>query len=395
MARSVHVPARGEAAAELLGLALRDPLLAAWSRARPRRGLERPPAPVLRPRRAGGVRLAPRARPPAWPRARGRAGVRDRAVPGRAERRPPARADLDPDPASLCGPSSGPGAEATGGSSPPAPRSRRSRFPDRCISRSVRSRSSSPTRSAGPATRACCSVPSEEPWPRVGAGALVRELVIRHSTQAGGRSLDEISFYSAQRRRLRLAARRPFAERAVRLPRVGHSARRDPRARSPAPRAPLFARRDSRARSGGAGRAGARHAHAALLSDLARAAAFSFSARAGAAAADRVSLHRGALCLCDRAGSAQHRRGARRCASPRRPARARLRQVRSRRSGGRSAVGGGTPARATRVRSRRPLRKRVPLVRHGRPETASRRLLDDGAKACQEPCGPAAAAQLR
>jgi len=32
----------------------------------------------------------------------------------------------------------------------------------------------------------------------VGAGALVRQLVIRHSTQAGGRSLDEISFYSAR-----------------------------------------------------------------------------------------------------------------------------------------------------------------------------------------------------
>src|SRR6185312_17530736 len=75
-----------------------DPLLAAWSRPRPRRGLERPADPLLRPRRAGGVRLAPRARPPAWPRARGRVGVRDRPVPGRAERRPSARADLDPDP---------------------------------------------------------------------------------------------------------------------------------------------------------------------------------------------------------------------------------------------------------------------------------------------------------
>src|SRR5207342_328918 len=49
VARSLHVPPRGEAADELLGLALRDPLLAAWSSARPRRGLERPPDPLLHP----------------------------------------------------------------------------------------------------------------------------------------------------------------------------------------------------------------------------------------------------------------------------------------------------------------------------------------------------------
>ena len=219
-------------------------------------------------------------------------------------------------------------------------RSRRSRFPDRCISRSVRFRSSSPTRSAARATGACCSVPSGAPSPRSAPVRSSARRVMQAFDPVGRPLARRDHLLLGPRGRLRLAARRPFAERAVRLPRLGHTARRDPRARPPAPRAPLFARRDSRARSSGADSCwpSARTRRSTRRSGTC-CRLFVFRACRSGCCRSRLSASR-PLCLCDRAGSAQLRRRARRCASPRRPARARLRQVSSRRSGGRSAVGG-------------------------------------------------------
>src|SRR5262249_46953190 len=99
LARPLHVPTGGEAAAELRRLAVRVPLLAARYPLRARRRLERPAARDLPARPAPDVRVAPRTRAPAGTRARGRARLRNRPVPRAAERRPSARPDLDHAPA--------------------------------------------------------------------------------------------------------------------------------------------------------------------------------------------------------------------------------------------------------------------------------------------------------
>src|SRR5439155_11869357 len=96
VAGPVQLPPRGEAAAELPRLALRDPLLAARRGIRPRRWVERPAAPLLRAGRPRGMRVAARARLAPGPGTRRRARICDRALPRRAKRRPSARTDLDP-----------------------------------------------------------------------------------------------------------------------------------------------------------------------------------------------------------------------------------------------------------------------------------------------------------
>src|SRR5881392_536547 len=97
LAGPLHVPARGEAAAELPRLAVRPPVLAAGSGIRLRRRLEHLADPALCPRGTGGLRLVAGARAAARSRACGRARVHDRAVPRRAERRSSPRPDLDLD----------------------------------------------------------------------------------------------------------------------------------------------------------------------------------------------------------------------------------------------------------------------------------------------------------
>ena len=96
------------------------------------------------------------------------------------------------------------------------------------------------------------------------AGVLVRETLIRGSTQSGGRSLDEISHYSATRRRLRLAAcRHGRSEQFVFL---GWATPLDRARRThPAgPSAPVFARGYSRVGRARADRARARNEYAHL-----------------------------------------------------------------------------------------------------------------------------------
>ena len=142
MARPVQLPARGRAARQLRGLAVRARVRAARGGLRHRRRLEPVRAPDLRRRRAGsrrsgcaslGLSLGAGARR--------RARVRARALPRRPVDRAPARADLDAAAARALRRSSG------GWPGSPSPRSPRSRSPARCTSRSARSRSCSRTRS--------------------------------------------------------------------------------------------------------------------------------------------------------------------------------------------------------------------------------------------------------
>ena len=389
LARPVHVPARGEAAAELRRLALRAPVLAA------RRG--------VRPRaRAGtscrscfyvlaGRRRAPGCASSACPRGpRSSAGWRSRSRRTGSSR---ASATCSGRSRSCSRSSLWAFERARRGSrwwlvARRRARSRRSRFPGRCISRSGRSRSSSATRFCRTRDRAPAgSAPVRSESPR-SAPVPGRPPDCDRAVDAVGRPLARRDLATTRRRvgRLRLAACRSLAQRAVRLPRLGDTARRDRRSRPPAPRAPILARRDSRARRARADRAGARNAHADLLRALARAAAVSLPARAGAPAADRVPR------ASRRCSPTRSRRATAHASSPCSPSlllfvdlhAARLRQVRARRSGGSGAVGARTPARATRVRSRRPLRQRLPLVRHGGATPAARRLLDDRAEGREE-----------
>ena len=127
---------------------------------------------------------------PRGARARGRVGVRDRAVPGRAERRPPARADLDSDPALAVGLRARPARKQLVARR----RGRRARVDPAFRTGASRAR-------CDPVLRRVRALPDPRPALLLGAvgGACrgrrrcARAPGDQRSTQAGGRSLDEIS----------------------------------------------------------------------------------------------------------------------------------------------------------------------------------------------------------
>ena len=229
----------------------------------------------------------------------------------------------------------------------------------------------------------------------VGAGLVVRQTVIARSTQSGGRSLDEITFYSA---------------------RVGD----------------FFSRHVDHSRSEQFVFLGWVTPLVALagLVLLLRTRRFRLAAILGAGALVPLVLALGtrtpvysalwhalppfrfprvperllpiaSLCIAALFAYAVaqtktgDRRSARHRAAALRSARSRLRQLQAGRSGRRDAVSGRTLARAARLRSRSALRQRVPLVRHRRAARTSQRLLDHRAAAGEGRRRPVAAAQLR
>ncbi len=227
----------------------------------------------------------------------------------------------------------------------------------------------------------------------VGAGLLVRQTVIKGSTQAGGRSLDEVSQYSA--RWGDLLARHVDHARSEQFVFLGWAT---PLLALVGLGLLIAARRYGLAVALGLGALvpvilALGTQDAALLRALARIPAVPLPTRARAAAADRVPLRGRPRRVRRRAVPGGV--GLRACdRSPvRRPPRARVREVRPGRAPG--GARGRPGARAARLRPRDPLRQRLPLVRHGRSAAAAGRVLDDRSQGGQGNRAAPRAAQLR